>query len=405
MTVTKNYRLLHLYAIGIVLLILQSMNAWFLWGTNPYILESTTIIAGLLYTSKKGYYRYWSPKKTIICILIISTCFINFAFGLGVWTYIRIPFLICLMLPTEDRLIILRFWTIIFALLLLISFPYWCLVFYFPLPNLGIISPPGISNESYIYLNYGLCLINIGKFADIVRFSSVFLEPGHLSMIGAFTVFANHYNLKNKYVLIIFVISGITFSLAGFILLTVGYILSKISIGKVSKALRKMIPGITFLTIIILYGVYYNGGNNLVNEHFLSRLEYDEEKVISGNNRVFETTNEKFAHFLASKDVFLGYSLKQRAEYYESGEMRGAGYKMYIMQKGLIGTIAIFLAYILIVKTSYNRRFMYCMLVLYFFAFIQRAYPLWYAWLFIFLLAAESTPNNRTTIVPSPPQK
>ena len=81
---------------------------------------------------------------------------------------------------------LLKTWTTLYAIILLISIIAWPLAFAGILPPLGLIHFG--EKDAYWYQNFGLCLVNMNYVNfDVIRFCSIFLEPGHVAMIGAFT--------------------------------------------------------------------------------------------------------------------------------------------------------------------------------------------------------------------------
>ena len=79
--------------------------------------------------------------------------------------------------------------------------------------------------------------------------------------------------------------------------------------------------------------------------------------------------------------------VEQYKKYTENQYIQGAGYKLYLMKYGIIGTFLIFLFYYTIYRKSQNRKLMCSMLIVYILAFLQRAYPFWTSWIMIFTCA------------------
>ena len=77
-------------------------------------------------------------------------------------------------------------------------------------------------------------------------------------------------------------------------------------------------------------------------------------------------------------------SPQRYSNYVERGLIEGAGYKLYVMQKGIIGILLVLLAYFYIYRYSGDKRLTLGLLLVYIAAFWQRAYPFWYSWLVIF---------------------
>ena len=69
----------------------------------------------------------------------------------------------------------------------------------------------------------------------------------------------------------------------------------------------------------------------------------------------------------------------------EDGTIGGAGYKMYLLENGLLGTILALIGYLLILKKAVDKRFVRFFLLLYIVAFLQRSWPTTHIWLYIFI--------------------
>ena len=72
-----------------------------------------------------------------------------------------------------------------------------------------------------------------------------------------------------------------------------------------------LFPYILILSVVYYTGITYQNGNNLFNELILERMQIDDEKGFSGNNRTGEITNNTYESFLktpesAPKGTMLG---------------------------------------------------------------------------------------------------
>jgi hypothetical protein len=229
--------------------------------------------------------------------------------------------------------------------------------------------------ENYIFF------VRSTKVFDTYRFNGPFLEPGHLGMICAFILYANRFDVRNnRYLWVILIVTLLTLSLAAYVLLFLG--ISFFYINKVSHIIR-----ILFLLFLCHYIVttVWNSGDNYINNLILARLKFDEVKGISGNNRISYSTDKYYKKFVLTHQVLTGVGQQKYASLSKNRIIAGAGYKIYILQNGIIGLLLVFLFYYKIVQLSPNRRYAYCFLLLLLFAFLQRAYPMWFSWLFLFI--------------------
>lgn len=146
-----------------------------------------------------------------------------------------------------------------------------------------------------------------------------------------------------------------------------------------AKKNTKKILGFGIITWFALLGAqFYNDGDNMMNELILSRLQYDKEKGLTGNDRSSQASDNIFYRVVSSGNILFGDpSVK---------DMTGAGYKVFIVNKGLIPALLFFIFYFSI---AYNRKkhgyskFFVLLIVL---TFLQAAYPASYSWIVPFLL-------------------
>lgn len=370
---------LFVFATGIYLLMLHSMNAWFLWNIDRMWLEVITLMIGVVLVIRNRKTYHFSKGSQILVLLFSLAILWNSKLGLGSILMLPISFFIMFGLSKQSLKKMLQWWTNLYAFILVVSLIGWALSWSNILPSFGTIAHP--AHDNYSYTNYILCIR--GSFYDI-RFNSIFLEPGHTAMIAAFTLFVNKFNLKSKAVMTILISTVFTFSLAGYILMFLGYCIIALQSLKVKQIVRKVIPYILILSVVYYTGITYQNGNNLFNELILERMQIDDEKGFSGNNRTGELTDNTYESFIKTPEVMTGLSPQKYSKYVNSGFIEGAGYKLYVMQKGIIGVLFVLFAYFYVYRCSYNKRLTLGLLLVYIAAFWQRAYPFWYSWLVIF---------------------
>lgn len=399
-----NNFLFKIYAAGVMLLLLYSMHAYFLWWmynslTYFVILDFFVAIVG---------FAYISNKKAIQLDLSVLIPFFGAWFVmalnppnvLGIISRCPFSLLVILLIDRKSLNHLLKIWTNLFAVILSVSLIVYFLAMLGLLPSFGVVSFGDKDNISYVYQNYILCLVNMNLHNfDTIRFNSIFLEPGHVSMIGAFTLYANRYDLKRWTIWAILIASLLTFSLAGYILVIIGYFIICLQ----SIGIKKIIISI-FISSILLVSVYniavsYNGGNNLVNSLIIQRTEFDGDRVIRGNNRVSLNTDILYNKFSQSSEFLTGLDFVTYQKYLKNETISGAGYKMYLMEKGILGTLIILLVYLCLSRRALDKRFIYYFLLLFIISFIQRAWPTSYIWLFLFIFAtSEQKPGNNILI-------
>lgn len=381
--IRNNSIVLFLYKTGLLILFLQSMYAWFLWWGQFFF----AIVVSLVFTitflvSSKAILCYEKSNIIPVLFFIILQLYVvkDENTNSFIAALLRI-FVISTVLILNDKLKtdILNFLTKAFAILMAISLFAW-LVFLagIPLPHF----PTSYYDGHYLFENYYFFLLTKGETdALIPRFSGVFLEPGHLGMISSFLIYANRFNLKNKTVLIIFVCTLFTFSLVAYILLAISAI-AYFTIG--SKKPFRNFAIIIVLTVTVIAGVArYNNGDNLVNNYILIRLKVENGEIV-GNNRFTPFLNTYYKQFINSDDKLFGIG----PYIYHQTDWGGgnAGFKVFILQYGIIGLVLVFLFYFTLVVYR-SSKLAWILLFIYLLSFLQRAYALWEVELLIFITA------------------
>lgn len=372
---------IHIYIFTILLLMLSSMNAYFLWEVPLFFLEILSIIAGFLMISlcriKTNYKMIFFIS--LIPLLILTILKMNFSYFISQFlTYVIIIQILSLPYSYKSRM--LKFCGVSFSVILGISLLAWIShLFFIEIPS----SFSTNFHNQYFFENH-LLFLRLNSMTGYMRFISVFLEPGHVSMICVFFLYAFSYDFKKWYVWILFLSILFSLSLAGYILVIIGYLLNSLN-NKLNEAIKRNIVFVFFIIGIFGCFLYFSTKDNILNERIFLRLELDEEKGIVGNNRVDDNTNQIFKSFIGTSDVWLGYSINRFSESVKSNNIFGSGYKRYFLQHGILGTLACFLLYFLLSIKSVNKRQMILFLLLYVIAFIQRAYPFWMAWMLPFL--------------------
>lgn len=262
------------------------------------------------------------------------------------------------------------------------------------IPTIGLIIQKG-SSEDYIFINQIFLIHKIGGFDSEAakRFHSVFLEPGYLGSMLSFMMFAIKYDFSKWYTKTLLVAQLISLSLAGYILTFSGYVLYLISEG---RSMKKIILFAMLIPIVYVVAIGYNNGNNYINNAIISRLQYDEEKGISGNNRTGAGTEFYYNQAIENGDIWLGLGTEKvkqinggssdSAGY--SDNIRGAGYKVFFVIRGVICAIFFLLFYIFIAKATVPSKMFirYGLIFLIILTFIQAAYPTSAAWIYPFVL-------------------
>ena len=119
-------------------------------------------------------------------------------------------------------------------------------------------------------------------------------------------------------------------------------------------------------------------------------MEYDEEKGLSGNDRSSSEADFLFSKVVSSGNVLFGDpSIK---------DMSGAGYKVFIVNKGLVPALLFFAFYYYSAENRKKYRYSKFFVLLIVLTFMQAAYPASYSWIVPFLLGINKREEYENTI-------
>ena len=313
-------------------------------------------------------------RMMLALIALITWTIYDESVGMGLGMVAQyLPVFYLIALPREYQSDLLEFVTKWVAIPLVPSLIIYWLTLFFPIPYFSKFVMEGYEpfNNYIFYIettyDYGLIF---------TRFNAFFPEPGHMSMVCVFLMMANRFDFKrHPWMWVILTAVVFSFSLAGYILTLTGFLLIKIN------SLTKGIAMTALLIGFVVAVMNYSGGNNAVNQLIIERLKYDENKGIQGNNRFFNNTDFEYDKALKTGDYWTGVSQKANMKL-----ISGAGFKIYILQHGLIGVFLIFIFYLSLIPSHPNWHYTLSFLFLIILCFIQNAYPGWYAWLFPYVL-------------------
>lgn len=296
------------------------------------------------------------------------------------------PVIALILITDKEKRRCLDWFTTFMAVLLLFSLlEYFLLLFGVLKMAPNIIYYPEQESNRY-YFNYGLfIIIDDPRNFLLPRFQSIFMEPGHLGMMGCLLLYANGFNLRDKRVVILLISTIVTMSLAAYVLLIIGFFL--FIYAKSSKkslmALRLFFLG--FLLIgsgIVYYNLYPDSPFSTA---ILGRLIPDDKKGIKGNNRNTEEFKKAFGvqmeHFDA--DFFFGYGVgAQQKKLKNPGGNASA--KLFIFEFGIVGLLLLLFFYTAQFIGIYSDVSM-GMFFLFIFSFLQRPYAMWFVQIMIMM--------------------
>ena len=372
----------------IFMLFILSMKLWIGWNGMDIIIYSAILLVLLLLTLSGKIQLQYSKRSMIslICLYLGISYIHKSPFGLqnllmtALYGYI-------LFIKDIDKIHCFYHITKWFAYLMVPSLiVYW-------LVQLHILSPIGMMpyafgediflrnpdyciRENYIFYMYAPNYYGI-------RFNGPFVEPGHLGMMSAFLLFCNKFDFSKKHNIINFVALIFSFSLAGYILAFISYIMIRFYMGLLEP--RKFIIYFFSFFLVMFFSYQLTKDNVLFQELIINRMEEDEERGFSGNNRASIEMTEYYDHMWESEDVGLimsGLDEQDWNDLVESeGGFTGTGIIVAMVRRGLLGIMAMMLFYIVFLSYSRDKRFVFMAFVFVFLMFCQRTYPFWFSWI------------------------
>lgn len=396
-----------LFRISVVYLIFVGAHAWFTMN-QPFVvslgISIFIFIISLLY-KKKNKTRLTLSTSDVFAVIafFIASLFASQitrleSFVTFVVRYFPILLLICDTSSAKETL------TFVSKFLAILFIPSLVLHLIFVVTSF----PPSIpftveGNSMYLFYNYGILIENIAFEHEAVRFSSIFLEPGFLGTLCALLLYANRFQFKDKWWMYSIMLALLlSLSLAGYVTTLLGYIFCRYS---QELSIKKYVGYFLVGSLFFLISSNYNDGNNILNKYIFSRLKEDKEKGIAGNNRNSELTDYYFEKTIENGDAFLGLGREKITKINGGGaddgdysnQIRGAGYKLFILYNGLLAAFFYLLCYYSLsrIRNTFKRKYTIGFFLLIFITFMQASYPDSYSWLVPFVLGIVVLKNGK----------
>ena len=384
----------------IFILFLTSMELWIAWNGRSYYINFFVGLC-LWILIKINCIKLIIGKKNVylFIILLLSYVYLSLAhFSIngivaGLLGYL-FPVSLIIFLNDEDRVKCLGYIVKWFAILMIPAMITYLLCQTIGLPSLGTLklSDNPYQPDSYLFKeNYFFCTMYSLK--ETVRFNGPFNEPGHLGMMSAFLLFADGYKFNKSSTWVILLALLMTLSLSGYVLAFFGFLFVKYNRGKLQL---KFI--ILFLLIFLfgyLFVTFYNGGDNIINERIVSRLEPDEERGIAGNNRVFGDIHLYYLDmFNDTRLVLFGYD-RETIDWLASTGSRGTGMEMFMVANGVVGIFLSlsFYFFCFLFRKPKKAAALYFLFV--FLLLLQRSYWFWFSWIICYLYGFNTWNRNQ----------
>ena len=331
------------YALSLLVYVLAMYDVTWLNKAPVTLLRGFIILVCLLKMFGNSYLRI-SRNQVLPIILLLIYCVYSVVITHSGDPFVTIRYAAVFIsmssvffLTYYEKLYVLRVFTNGFFVILLISLFGWVLFLLgVSLPHSGLILHSNGFHEYYDY--YFFRIASQSLESDFPRFQSIFLEPGQLATPCVFLFYLNSFENKvfGRKNLVLLVAIILSFSLISYGLMLVTFVTIAWT-----KGARWRVP-LTIIVVFVIGGIYYfasSSENNAINALILSRLEYDEETIISGNNRTASVFDANYANFIKSKDKYFGIHKELSSGYNWSNN--SSGYKKFIVHEGIVGLVVI----------------------------------------------------------------
>ena len=390
----------YLFYLSVLFEILWGAHAWFTWNlSGVQNLHKYYVVIFILFLISWVYKNIFkiSFKKNKNVVLAGIAFFIASLFMRHFEISLLSPILILMsiypaLVLASDRENIEPLKNFLSKSLAFILIPGIILYFYFRIigyPISFLIEFPG--NDVYIFYNYLFIIRGVLYNSDGLKFQSIFLEPGYLGTLLAFMLYLNAYKIKKWYNFIMLVSLILSFSLAGYVTAIIGYGI-KLFVNKVKVHMYIMM----LTAFLISYFIFsnYNNGDNIVNEFFFERLQYDKDKGIKGNNRSLGELDFYYSKFYESGEIWLGVpqsiinNINGKTTGRDDG-IAGAGYKVFFINYGIVSAIIFFFFYYYLAKKRIKEFYIKGFLILVVLTFLQASYPTSFSWIVPYIMCCK----------------
>lgn len=247
---------------------------------------------------------------------------------------------------------------VIYVMALLGIFCYAAYILHLPLPHIRT-EYYGDENWYYIYYYFSVLVDSEGQ----IRLCGLFNEPGFFGTILGLMLCVDIENSNSKFKenAILYIAGFLSFSLAFFLIVGIGYLLKQIA--KPSKWLYVVL--IVFLYLYIL--PYIHTGYDWV-DHLIQRTTIT-ETGLSGDNRSTYWLDMMFVQTIFGDNSVWGHGMG----YVASFEMNTSSYKTIIVDNGIGGFLFFYVLLLLVAFVKYkNIKDAYPLLIVFFLNVYQR---------------------------------
>ena len=361
-----------LMKMGVLISFLGSLNPWFLWSLGAYYpVLSALFFVGAYLVSNTMREPIFTRTDFLLPMLALGLFAIYERISMegNVNSYLmllfKLPFFYLIFRLGTDRLRkLMTFLCKVMGWLLVPSLAgHFLYLLGFPLPYSN-----AQFGEFYSFSNYYLFLVSDADiFFLFPRFISYFLEPSHIGTACAFLLFTQRGQWKKWYNVVLLTTLFFTFSLQAYVYLVAIMFFNSWTAGK--QVAKKLMMVIAIIVVSLIVAFTYNGGDNIVHNAILLRMEMDDGEM-AGDNRVTGGFEAEYENYVKSTDIVFGRK-------FEIVEFGNAGFRVFFYENGIVGIILLFLFYAVSMMYTSNKRSLIAALVVAALYFWATAFMMW----------------------------
>ena len=363
-----------------------SMLLYFTWSLPPIYVNFITVIFVLPLLFKIKY-----KTNDLLMIGIVFLCyFYNFVHGrISISSLINNFFIIIItsfIIISNDsfKLKLYNYFDCFIKIICFISLIGWILFLLgVPLPHYYNETTDFYSHEVFYLFIMGAN--NFGHSTELIdivpRFCGMFLEPGHIGSTACIMLYINKFNFRKRSNIIYLLSIILSLSLAAYCLFFIGLILYSLFRGK--DIFRYLFWILVVGLVLVAFGLYYNGGDNIINEKILERLVIKDGHM-AGDNRTTSSFDDYYKSWLENGNLFWGYGSKIYFSDTTTVLHGTSSYKSFFFVNGIVGVILVFIFYISILLRKYSRLGI-GLLILVVICNMIRDYPYRLLWLYVYI--------------------
>lgn len=392
------------FYLGIFFAFYGTLNPWFMWKFYRYhvlfafapIAVSLCMSRGL---SKPLFDRQDYIYPTCTCVLVLLSMAMMSGKNINGIFMIFFSAVIYFSLFRLNRGELQRlgdYLTTLTAGILAVSIPLYLMYLAgYPLPHYHV-AP---ADMYYSYENYYLFLVDDRFFSQIIpRFHSVFLEPSHLGMTCITLLYCQIGKWNTWRCRVLFLALLMSFSLAAYLCLVALLFSSAWVKGK--AILGKIVLMITLCSTIVVGSVFYNRGDNLVNNLIVQRLSPDSEtsEVGGEDTRSTGVFKKEFDKMIDNGEWIFGKGMDD----FQRFGFGNSGYRVFIYCYGAISILFVVVFFFTFLRTSDNIRAVWSVVLISAMSFIPHGIPVKFYFfipLYIFAFSKVRAPQKNSAQV------